>query len=99
MQEGEVIPFDPGVAYPDCLDDIQHANALLQQLGLDLIVVDLSDPEIDFPVVQVVVPGYSDILPYHPASSSVLTKGWTRDLPMGYSAGQPITAGALFPGW
>jgi hypothetical protein len=41
-------------------------------------VVDLSDPEHDFSVVQVIVPGYSDVLPFHPADSCALVKKWTR---------------------
>jgi ribosomal protein S12 methylthiotransferase accessory factor YcaO len=99
LQEGDVVPFDPGVKYADCLEDIAHAQEILAQLGMDVLVVDLTDPVIGFPTVQVIVPGYSDILPYHAASSPVLTKGWTRDLPMGYSAGQSVTAEGMFPEW
>ena len=40
--------------------------------------MDLTDPEIGFPVVQVVIPGYSDVLPFHPANSRGLFKRWTR---------------------
>ena len=99
VAEGDVVPFNPGACYADCLDDIAQFQSILQQLGLDVIMVDLTDPVVDFPVVQVVIPGYSDILPYHPASSPVLTKGWTRDLPMGYSSGSPVTAEGMFPNW
>ena len=63
----------------------------------------LTEPGVDFPVVQVVIPGYSDILPFHPASSPVLFKGWTRDLAMGEykAAGGPraCSASGLFPNW
>ncbi|MFP6905879.1 MAG: hypothetical protein VCG02_11720 [Verrucomicrobiota bacterium] len=66
--------------------------------------VDLSDPAIGFPVAQVIIPGYSDILPYHPASSPVLFTGWTRDLPLGYIKGvadalEPCNVAELFPDW
>jgi Na+-translocating ferredoxin:NAD+ oxidoreductase RnfG subunit len=29
--------------------------------------------------IQVVVPGYSDALPYHPPTSHILTSRWTRN--------------------
>jgi len=103
LTQGNVVPFDAGERLGDCLEDIERAKALCCQLGLDLVVVDLTDPAVGFPVVQVVVPGYSDILPYHPPSSPVLLNGWTRDLPMGNcregDAVVPCTAEALFPAW
>ena len=104
LTEGEVIPFDPGTAYDDCLEDITQISALCGRLEKDLVVVDLTDPDVGFPVVQVIIPGYSDILPFHPASSRVLFEGWTRRLPMGYiedgsAAPRPVDAGGLFPGW
>ena len=33
---------------------------------------------IGFPVAQVIIPGYSDVLPYHPAHSHGLFRRWTR---------------------
>lgn len=104
LEEGDGIAFDPGTAYPNCLEDIERGQALLEQLGLDLLGVDLSDPAIGFPVAQVIIPGYSDILPYHPASSPVLFTGWTRDLPLGYIKGvadalEPCNVAELFPDW
>ena len=54
------------------------------------MVVDFTDPKIGFPVAQVIVPGYSDVLPYHPASSDVLWRGWTReDVLCSYTEGVP----------
>jgi YcaO-like protein with predicted kinase domain len=79
LTEGEVVPFAPGDGYEDCLDDIAHARSICEALGKEYVVVDLTDPDIGFPVVQVVIPGYSDVLPFHPASSRVLFRPWTRD--------------------
>ncbi len=73
-----MVPFDPGVRHADCLDDIEGAKTIVRALGKDYLVVDQTDPSFGFPVVQVVIPGYSDILPYHPASSSVLFREWNR---------------------
>ncbi len=103
LKEGEAVPFDEGEALADCLEDIERIRGICAQLGKDCVVVDLTDPAVGFPVVQAVIPGYSDILPYHPASSPVLFKGWTRDLSMGecrtVDGLQPCTAAGLFPGW
>jgi YcaO-like protein with predicted kinase domain len=79
LRAGEVVPFDRGPGYRDCLEDIDHARRLLESLGKDYVVVDLTDPDIGFPVVQVVVPGYSDVLPFHPATSAVLFETVGRD--------------------
>lgn len=78
LREGEVVPFEAGPRYMDCLDDIDQARAICTALGKDYVVVDLTDPEIGFPVAQVVIPGYSDVLPFHPASSGGMFRRWTR---------------------
>jgi len=78
FMEGEVVAFDRGEQYPDCLDDIAHARRICETLGKDLLVVDLTNPEFGFPVVQVIIPGYSDVLPFHPATSKGLFAQWTR---------------------
>ncbi|MEO6740866.1 MAG: YcaO-like family protein [Chthoniobacteraceae bacterium] len=79
LLEGEVVPFDPGPQYADCLDDIARAREICATIGKDFIAVDLTDPQIGFPVAQVIIPGYSDVLPYHPANSQGLFRRWTRD--------------------
>ncbi len=104
LEKGEIVPFDPGELPGDCLEDIGRAKEIFRQLGKDYLVVDLTDPKVDFPVVQVVIPGYSDILPYHPATSPVLFSGWTRELSMGRCSNEagpptPCTAQGLFPEW
>ena len=84
LKEGDVVPFDRGRIYADCMDEIEQAKLIFTQLGLDYLVVDCTDPRIGFPVANVIVPGYSDILPYHPRSSRVLFRGWSRDDVVGY---------------
>jgi len=79
LREGEIVPFDRGENYRDCLDDIAHAGSICKALGKDYLFVDLTDAEVGFPVVQVVIPGYSDVLPFHPADSHGLFRRWTRD--------------------
>ena len=78
LREGELVPFERGPQYSDCLDDIAHARAICETLGKDYIAVDLTDPEIGFPAAQVIIPGYSDVLPFHPADSHGLFQRWTR---------------------
>jgi len=78
LREGEVIPYRRTGGYADCLEDIGRAGEILESLGLCCYVVDWTDPAIGFPVVQAIVPGYSDVLPFHPASSQVLFREWTR---------------------
>ena len=78
LREGELVPFDKGPQYADCLDDIAHARKICETLGKDYIVVDLTDPVIGFPVAQVIIPGYSDVLPFHPADSNGLFRRRTR---------------------
>ncbi|MBT3193912.1 MAG: YcaO-like family protein [Verrucomicrobia bacterium] len=78
LKEGDVVPFDRGQDFGDCLEDIEAAKSLCQALNRDLVVVDFTDPEIGFPVAQVIIPGYSDVLPFHPHDSEGLFKRWTR---------------------
>lgn len=78
FREGELVPFERGPQYTDCLEDIGHGREICKTLGKDFVVVDLTDPEIGFPVAQVIIPGYSDVLPFHPADSRGLFQRWTR---------------------
>jgi len=103
LKEGDCIAFDNGQLSDNCLVDINQLIELFGSLGLEMLAVDLTGPVLDFPVVQIIVPGYSDILPYHPSSSPVLLQGWTRDLPMGFCQEnnqlKKCTAAELFPAW
>jgi len=78
LLQGPVVPFEPGTRHSDCLGDIEDAKKTFAALGLEFIAIDLTDPAIGFPVVQVVVPGYSDVLPYHPPTSPALFRAVTR---------------------
>ena len=52
-------------------------------------MIDFTDPEIDFPVDEVVVPGYSDVLPYYPAESHILFRQYNRqDILRSYDAAE-----------
>ncbi len=79
LREGDVVAFRDDPGFDDCLDDIEACKALCRSLDRDYIVVDCTDPDIGFPVAQVIIPGYSDILPYHPADSQILFESWTRE--------------------
>jgi ribosomal protein S12 methylthiotransferase accessory factor len=84
MTQGDLVPFEKKDAGSDCMADIERNKDICRQLDKDYIVVDATDPAIGFPVAQVIIPGYSDILPYHPATSRVLFDGWSRDETVGY---------------
>jgi ribosomal protein S12 methylthiotransferase accessory factor YcaO len=97
LREGPVVPFDKGEKFDDCLQDIERAKGIFEQLGKDCYVIDFTDSEIDFPVVEVVVPGYSDVLPYYPSESRVLFQQYTRsDILRSYDAveGEASSGGA-----
>lgn len=102
LRDGDLVPFEPAPVAPDACDDIQRALTLAGRLGREVVVVELTDPALGFPVCQTILPGYSDILPYHPAHSPVLFTGWTRDLPLGEARAAdghvlPCPVGAFFP--
>lgn len=102
LREGDMVPFRKGEQFEDCLQDIERAKAIFVLLGKDYIVVDFTDPGVNFPVVEVVVPGYSDVLPYYPARSQVLFRRYTRgDILRSYEAseGIPSSGGASNKGF
>lgn len=78
LEKGKQAPFENDSGHEDCLEDIAHARRVCETLGLDYIAVDMSDPSTSFAVVQVVIPGYSDVLPFHPPSSPGLFRQITR---------------------
>jgi len=94
LREGESVAFDAGPCYGDSLDDIHAAMQICRMLEKDMIVVDLTDPEIGFAVVQVIIPGYSDVLPFHSAGSPGLFRRLTRsDVLAMYAHDAPQAAG------
>jgi ribosomal protein S12 methylthiotransferase accessory factor len=78
LRSGPMVPLPVRRGGDDCLEDITEVCSICETLGRDCIVVDLSDPATGFAVAQVVMPGYSDVLPFHPASSAGMFKRWTR---------------------
>ncbi len=78
LKAGELVAFDPGPCYGDSLQDIEAAMCVCRELEKDMVVVDFTDPDIGFAVVQVIVPGYSDVLPFHPAGSPGLFRRLVR---------------------
>ncbi len=87
LEAGDRVPFEADPGPDDCLEDIGRARRLCETLGKDYIAVDLSDPEARFAVAQVIIPGYSDVLPFHPPSSPALFRSITRrDVLAGYAA-------------
>lgn len=78
LRSGARVPLTERRGSLDCLEDIGEVCSICETLGKDCVVVDLSDPDTGFAAAQVVVPGYSDVLPFHPASSSGMFKRWTR---------------------
>ena len=79
LLEGDVVAFDRGDCFDDFLDDIGRAREICALLGKDFLVVDFTDPGIGFPAVQVIIPGYGDVLPYHPGSSDALFRTVPRE--------------------
>jgi len=102
LKNGDVVPFNKGERFDDCLQDIEKARALFSKLGKDYLLIDFTDPQLKFPVVEVVVPGYSDVLPYYPATSRVLFQRYTRgDILRSYEVaeGEPSVGGASHKGF
>ncbi len=78
LREGPVVPFRDEAGYRDSKDDILAGLAICRSLGKDVLVVDRSTPGSGFHVMQVIVPSYSDVLPFHPPSSPALFRRITR---------------------
>ena len=47
----------------DFLDDIEDSVGLLKDLGLEMLVMDLTRPDVGFPVVRVIIPGLMHFWP------------------------------------
>ena len=75
---GSWSPSTKGRNTPTALMTSRTPADICETLGKDYMAVDLTDPEFGFPVAQVIVPGYSDVLPFHPAESRGLFHRWTR---------------------
>jgi len=64
LEEGPVVPFHPLEPVYDCLLEIEKIKTISRQLQTDFIVVDHTHPLLNFPVARVIIPGFSDILPF-----------------------------------
>jgi len=63
LEKGDTIPFRESLN-GDILSEIEAIKKICRDLNTDFIVLDLTHPILDFPVVRVVLPGISDFLPF-----------------------------------
>ena len=65
LNRGEAVPF-PQWYKKDIACEIEGLKQIVKALGTDFILVDLTHPVMQFPVVRVIIPGVSDFLGYLP---------------------------------
>lgn len=63
LEKGDTIAFESSRS-ADILSEIESIKKICRELDTDFIVLDLTHPVLRFPVVRVVMPGYSDFLPF-----------------------------------
>jgi YcaO-like protein with predicted kinase domain len=63
LEKGDTIAFKSS-QHTDILSEIEAIKKIIRDLDTDFIVLDLTHPVLNFPVVRVVMPGYSDFLPF-----------------------------------
>ncbi|MBW2107427.1 MAG: YcaO-like family protein [Deltaproteobacteria bacterium] len=63
LEQGEQISYQ-ATTCPDVLSEIEAIRAICKKLDTDCILLDLTHPVLDFPVVRVIMPGVSDFLPF-----------------------------------
>lgn len=63
LEKGDTIAYR-GAQSKDILSEIEAIKKICQALETDFIVLDLTHPVLQFPVVRVVLPGISDFLPF-----------------------------------
>ena len=64
LEKGPVMNYNPDEPVYDCLLELKKIKAICQRLKTDFIVINHTHPILDFPVVRVVIPGLSDLIPY-----------------------------------
>jgi len=82
----------PGLAGQDLLDDVRFCLDAARRLGLEVLVVDQTRPDIGMPVVKVIVPGLRHFWPrFAPGRlyDVPVALGW-RDRPLDESQLNPI---------
>ena len=65
LHQGDTVPF-PHWHKKDIIGEIEGLKQIVRDLGTDCILVDLTHPVLQFPVVRVIIPGISDFLDYLP---------------------------------
>ena len=75
LEKGETVALRGG-RKEDLLSEIGAIKTICRNLGTDFIVLDLTHPVLGFPVVRVIVPGFSDFLAFVPRD--ILTSVDTR---------------------
>ncbi|QTA89661.1 YcaO-like family protein [Desulfonema magnum] len=63
LEKGDTIALRDSIN-GDILSEIEAIKKVCRDLDTDLIVLDLTHPVLEFPVVRVVMPGISDFLPF-----------------------------------
>jgi ribosomal protein S12 methylthiotransferase accessory factor len=63
LQAGETVAYR-NIRSKDIFGEIDAVKAICRALGTDFVVVDLTHPVLQFPVVRVIMPGISDFLPF-----------------------------------
>jgi len=63
LEKGDTIAFKSSMN-GDILSEIEAIKKICRDLDTDLIVLNLTHPVLEFPVVRVVMPGISDFLPF-----------------------------------
>jgi ribosomal protein S12 methylthiotransferase accessory factor len=53
----------PGLSSDDFLDDLHLCQRVVEEAGLEMLVVDLTRPDVGLPVVKVIVPGLRHFWP------------------------------------
>jgi ribosomal protein S12 methylthiotransferase accessory factor len=64
LEDGKTVPFRKEEPSYDCMAEIERIREICKTLNTDCVIVDLTHPVIQFPVVRVIIPGLSDVLSY-----------------------------------
>jgi len=64
LEDGDTVPFAKEEPSYDCMAEIERIKDICKTLNTDFVIVDLTHPVIQFPVVRVIIPGLSDVLSY-----------------------------------
>ena len=64
LTEGTVSEASHEAPLFDCLQEIDRIREICRRIEKELVIVDLTHPVLQFPVVRVIIPGISDIISY-----------------------------------